>query len=84
MLYQTLVGAWLPGAIDNDFTQRIEDYAIKAAREGKLETSWLNPDEEYENGLRGFIRADAGSRSRRRRFSNRSRISRAAWRCSAR
>jgi (1->4)-alpha-D-glucan 1-alpha-D-glucosylmutase len=57
MLYQTLIGAWLPGAIDQDFIQRIEDYAIKAAREGKLETSWLNPDEAYENGLRGFVRA---------------------------
>jgi (1->4)-alpha-D-glucan 1-alpha-D-glucosylmutase len=57
MLYQTLIGAWLPGAIDKDFVQRIEDYAIKAAREGKLETSWLNPDEAYENGLREFIRA---------------------------
>jgi (1->4)-alpha-D-glucan 1-alpha-D-glucosylmutase len=57
MLYQTLVGAWLPDAINQDFVQRIEDYAIKAAREGKLETSWLNPDETYENGLREFIRA---------------------------
>jgi (1->4)-alpha-D-glucan 1-alpha-D-glucosylmutase len=57
MLYQALVGAWLPGAIDQDFVQRIEDNAIKAAREGKLETSWLNPDKEYENGLRGFVRA---------------------------
>jgi (1->4)-alpha-D-glucan 1-alpha-D-glucosylmutase len=57
MLYQALVGAWPPGAIDQDFTQRIEDYAIKAAREGKLETSWLNPNEAYESGLRGFVRA---------------------------
>ncbi len=57
MLYQTLIGAWLPDAIDQDFVQRIEDYALKAAREGKLETSWLNPDETYENGLLGFVRA---------------------------
>ena len=32
-------------------------YAIKAAREGKLETSWLNPNEDYERGLREFVRA---------------------------
>jgi (1->4)-alpha-D-glucan 1-alpha-D-glucosylmutase len=57
MLYQTLIGAWALGPIDKDFVRRIEDYAIKAAREGKLETSWLNPDGDYEQGLRGFVRA---------------------------
>jgi len=57
MLYQALVGAWPPGPIDGSFVQRIEDYAIKAAREGKLETNWLNPNEDYERGLRGFVRA---------------------------
>ena len=43
--------------IDDDFVRRIEDYAVKAAREGKLETSWLDPDEDYERGLRDFVRA---------------------------
>jgi (1->4)-alpha-D-glucan 1-alpha-D-glucosylmutase len=56
MLYQALVGAW-PGTVDPDFIERMENYAIKAAREGKLETSWINPDEEYERGLRGFVQA---------------------------
>ena len=53
--------------IDESFVQRIEDYALKAAREGKLETSWLNPNEDYEQGLRGFIRAilDRGRRPAR-------------------
>ena len=36
MLYQTLIGAWALGPIDKDFVRRIEDYAIKAAREEKL------------------------------------------------
>jgi (1->4)-alpha-D-glucan 1-alpha-D-glucosylmutase len=57
MLYQALVGAWPREPIDDDFIRRIEDYAIKAAREGKLETSWLNPDEDYERGLRDYVRA---------------------------
>jgi (1->4)-alpha-D-glucan 1-alpha-D-glucosylmutase len=57
MLYQTLVGAWPLTMIDESFVQRIEDYAVKAAREGKRETNWLNPNENYENGLRQFIRA---------------------------
>jgi len=30
-------------------------YALKAAREGKQETSWLNPHEAYEAGLKAFI-----------------------------
>ena len=57
MLYQALIGAWPFAPIDKDFVQRVEEYAIKAAREGKLETSWLNPNEEYEQGLRGFVGA---------------------------
>jgi (1->4)-alpha-D-glucan 1-alpha-D-glucosylmutase len=57
MLYQALIGAWPLTPIDSDFVQRIEDYTIKAARESKLETSWLNPDEDYERGLRDFVRA---------------------------
>ena len=54
MLYQALVGAW-PLDGDNTFTERMQAYALKAAREGKQETSWLNPNEFYENGLKAFI-----------------------------
>ena len=32
-------------------------FAIKAAREAKLHTSWTNPDEAYERGVRGWIDA---------------------------
>ena len=37
------------------FVERMQAYALKAAREGKQETSWLNPNEAYEAGLRTFI-----------------------------
>lgn len=57
MLYQALIGAWPGTPIDETFVRRMEDYAIKAAREGKLETSWTDPDEGYEQGLRKFVRA---------------------------
>ena len=57
MLYQALIGAWPLTPIDKDLVSRIEAFALKAAREGKLETSWLNPDEDYEQGLRDFVRA---------------------------
>jgi (1->4)-alpha-D-glucan 1-alpha-D-glucosylmutase len=55
MLYQALLGAWPTGEIDDSFVQRIEAYALKAAREGKQETSWLNPNQAYETGLQTFI-----------------------------
>jgi (1->4)-alpha-D-glucan 1-alpha-D-glucosylmutase len=34
----------------------METYAIKAAREGKVETSWINPDEAHEAGVKSFVR----------------------------
>ena len=55
MLYQALLGAWPVGGRDDDFLQRMQAYALKAAREGKQETSWLNPNEAYETGLRSFL-----------------------------
>jgi (1->4)-alpha-D-glucan 1-alpha-D-glucosylmutase len=53
MLYQALLGAWQPD--DAAFLERMQAYAMKAAREGKEETSWLNPHEAYEAGLKTFI-----------------------------
>jgi (1->4)-alpha-D-glucan 1-alpha-D-glucosylmutase len=55
MLYQALVGAWPSDGIDETFVQRMQAYALKAAREGKEETSWLNPNQAYESGLHAFI-----------------------------
>jgi (1->4)-alpha-D-glucan 1-alpha-D-glucosylmutase len=55
MLYQTLVGAWPLGERDGSFLERMQAYALKAAREGKQETSWLNPHEAYEAGVRAFL-----------------------------
>jgi (1->4)-alpha-D-glucan 1-alpha-D-glucosylmutase len=55
MLYQTLLGAWPHEGPDADFVERIQAYALKAAREGKEETSWLNPHQVYEDGIRSFI-----------------------------
>ncbi|WP_420965811.1 malto-oligosyltrehalose synthase [Bradyrhizobium sp. B120] len=53
MLYQALLGAWDPD--DASLVGRIQAYALKAAREGKQETSWLNPHEAYEAGVKTFI-----------------------------
>ena len=55
MLYQTLLGAWPLDRRDETFLERMQAYALKAAREGKQETSWLNPNQAYEAGLQTFI-----------------------------
>ena len=55
MLYQALLGAWPVDEPDATFTERMQAYALKAAREGKQETSWLNPNQAYEAGLHTFI-----------------------------
>jgi (1->4)-alpha-D-glucan 1-alpha-D-glucosylmutase len=55
MLYQALLGAWPSGQQDGSLLERMQAYALKAAREGKQETSWLNPDEAYEAGLQTFL-----------------------------
>ncbi|HEX3841734.1 MAG TPA: malto-oligosyltrehalose synthase [Acidimicrobiales bacterium] len=62
-VYQTVVGAWpRDSKARSGFTQRIQDYSVKAAREAKSRTSWSEPDEVYERGLREFVerRLDPG------------------------
>jgi (1->4)-alpha-D-glucan 1-alpha-D-glucosylmutase len=55
MLYQALLGAWEPGGPDGSLSERMQAFALKAAREGKQETSWLEPDQRYEAGLARFV-----------------------------
>jgi (1->4)-alpha-D-glucan 1-alpha-D-glucosylmutase len=56
MLYQALLGAWPPGGPgDRSLIERMQAFAIKAAREGKEQTSWLDPDHRYEAGLQRFV-----------------------------
>jgi len=49
LLYQTLVGAW-PFTADaqRGFPERLRSYMLKAIREAKRHTSWINPNERYE------------------------------------
>jgi (1->4)-alpha-D-glucan 1-alpha-D-glucosylmutase len=60
LLYQTLVGMW-PFEIDDraraEVADRLVEYMIKALREAKVHTSWLSPDEEYEEAVTQFVRA---------------------------
>ena len=38
------------------FCRRIEDYMLKAVREAKENTSWINRNQEYEGAISSFIR----------------------------
>jgi (1->4)-alpha-D-glucan 1-alpha-D-glucosylmutase len=58
LLYQTLLGAWpLANKGVREFRQRLEAYAVKAAREAKVHTQWTRPDAKRENALLRFIRS---------------------------
>ncbi len=64
LLYQTLIGTLpvdLPdaGALD-DYRERIERYMVKAVREAKVHTSWLNVNEPYETAVIEFVRGLLG------------------------
>jgi (1->4)-alpha-D-glucan 1-alpha-D-glucosylmutase len=57
-LYQSMVGVWpLDPAERGDLVARLQDYAVKAARETKEHTSWIAQDGPYERALRGWVRA---------------------------
>jgi (1->4)-alpha-D-glucan 1-alpha-D-glucosylmutase len=56
LFYQTLVGIWPLDRPDmKALRERVGAYMLKAVREAKLRTSWINPDEEYEGALQRFI-----------------------------
>ncbi len=67
LLYQTLLGAWplaedeLPG-----FPERIQAYMLKAVREAKVNTSWIQEDHAYEAAVQEFVSAilDPAARGR--------------------
>jgi len=55
MIYQTLAGVWQGDEDPTSLMERMRAYVIKAAREAKRSTSWLNPNEEYEAALCSFV-----------------------------
>jgi (1->4)-alpha-D-glucan 1-alpha-D-glucosylmutase len=55
MIYQALVGAWPIEGWSQDLVERMQAYAVKAAREGKERTSWIDPDPHYEEGLTAYV-----------------------------
>jgi (1->4)-alpha-D-glucan 1-alpha-D-glucosylmutase len=71
LLYQTLLGAWpLPPRSAKefaDFVGRVQAYMLKAVREAKVHTSWINPNKAYDDGVQEFV-ARLLDENRSRRF----------------
>jgi (1->4)-alpha-D-glucan 1-alpha-D-glucosylmutase len=59
LLYQTLLGTWPAGPVNEeamiDFRVRIMAYMKKATKEAKVHTSWVNPNEEYDEAVTRFV-----------------------------
>jgi (1->4)-alpha-D-glucan 1-alpha-D-glucosylmutase len=69
--YQVLLGAWpsLPDGADalpQPFVERLQAYMLKAIREAKRHTSWLTPNERYEQATLAYVAGVLAGRPARR------------------
>lgn len=59
LFYQTLLGIYPLYKANKDerqqLAERLKTYMVKAARESKKSTSWINPNQEYEEALTQFV-----------------------------
>jgi (1->4)-alpha-D-glucan 1-alpha-D-glucosylmutase len=57
--YQALIGIWPSSPPDENgldsLRERLSAYMLKAVREAKQRTSWINPDADYEGALERFV-----------------------------
>lgn len=59
LLYQTLLGAWPLEPVRPEeykvFVERIQGYMLKAVKEAKVNTSWINPNTAYDQAVLDFV-----------------------------
>ncbi len=63
LFYQAILGAWpleapgtsVPVEAPEDFVERVKAYMLKAVREAKTHTSWLNQNRAYEDAVSVFV-----------------------------
>jgi (1->4)-alpha-D-glucan 1-alpha-D-glucosylmutase len=63
LLYQALLGAWPAGQRrrpGSDFVERMAAFMLKAIREAKVHTSWVNPAAEHETAVLEYVREALG------------------------
>jgi (1->4)-alpha-D-glucan 1-alpha-D-glucosylmutase len=55
-IYQSMVGGFPEDfQVTDEWTERVQAYLNKALREAKVNSSWSEPDEQYENSCERFI-----------------------------
>lgn len=62
--YQALLAVWppepedapVPSTAPDGLDRRLAEYMVKAIREAKIRSSWLRPDEAYEDAVSRFVR----------------------------
>jgi (1->4)-alpha-D-glucan 1-alpha-D-glucosylmutase len=59
LLYQTLLGVWPLGQDlpSPELVERVVGFMLKAVKEGKLNSSWINPNLAYEQAVEQFVRS---------------------------
>lgn len=62
LLYQTLLGTWPMQANGDpepvpspDYIERIQAYMAKALKEAKINTSWIQPNEDWDGAMHDFV-----------------------------
>jgi (1->4)-alpha-D-glucan 1-alpha-D-glucosylmutase len=62
LLYQTLLGTWPmqangepEAAAASNYVERIQAYMMKALKEAKINTSWIQPNKEWDDAMHEFV-----------------------------
>ena len=61
LLYQTLLGSWPlepwreRATSRGEYIERIQAYMAKAMKEAKMNTSWIQPNEEWDSAMHDFV-----------------------------
>jgi (1->4)-alpha-D-glucan 1-alpha-D-glucosylmutase len=54
--YQTLIGTYpLDTGCTDSYRKRLREYMLKAVREAKIHTAWIEYDKDYERGILSFV-----------------------------
>jgi (1->4)-alpha-D-glucan 1-alpha-D-glucosylmutase len=57
LIYQTLLGTWpfSTEEVNEEYVERIQRYMLKAIKEAKVNSSWVQPNEDWEAAVKKFI-----------------------------
>jgi (1->4)-alpha-D-glucan 1-alpha-D-glucosylmutase len=57
LYYQTLLGTWplSPEEVDAGYIERIQRYMLKGIKEAKVNSSWISPNEVWENAVLQYV-----------------------------